>query len=104
MAIPSRARVASDHPLYETLAGAIEHVTGHVPQVNPMHTSSDIRNPMVQRNIPTLGLGPLCGDLSQNGQADEWVDVEDYLAAVNVVACTMLSWCGTEVIDPRTSR
>ncbi len=69
-----------------------------------MHTSSDIRNPMVQRNIPTLGLGPLCGDLSQNGQADEWVDVEDYLAAVNVVACTMLSWCGTEVIDPRTSR
>lgn len=97
------AQVASDHPLYKTLAGAIEHVTGHVPQVNPMHTSSDIRNPMVQKSIPTLGLGPLCGDLSQNGQTDEWVDVEDYLAAVNVVACTMLSWCGVEVIDPRAA-
>jgi acetylornithine deacetylase len=78
------------------LAGAIEQVTGHVPQVNPMHTSSDIRNPMVQKAIPTVGLGPLCGDLSQNGQTDEWVDVEDYLSAVAVVATTIVDWCGVE--------
>lgn len=90
------AEVAAEHPLYQTLATAIERVTGHKPQVNPMHTSSDIRNPMVQKNIPTVGLGPLCGDLSQNGRTDEWVDVEDYLAAVTVVASTMLDWCGAE--------
>lgn len=93
------AEVAADHPLYETLAAAIHRVTGLVPQVNPMHTSSDIRNPMVQKNIPTVGLGPLCGDLSQNGCTDEWVDVEDYLAAVTVVASTMLTWCGAELAD-----
>jgi acetylornithine deacetylase len=90
------AEVSANHPLYQTLAGAIERVTGHKPQVNPMHTSSDIRNPMVQKNIPTVGLGPLCGDLSQNGQVDEWVDVEDYLAAVKVVAATIVDWCGVE--------
>jgi acetylornithine deacetylase len=90
------AEVPADHPLFQTLAGAIEQVTGHRPQVNPMHTSSDIRNPMVQKNIPTVGLGPLCGDLSQNGQVDEWVDVEDYLAAVSVVANTMLAWCDAQ--------
>ena len=92
------AEVSSEHPLYRALAGAIEQVTGHVPQVNPMHTSSDIRNPMVQKGIPTVGLGPLCGDLSQNGQTDEWVDVEDYLSAVAVVATTIVDWCGVEPV------
>jgi hypothetical protein len=43
-----------------------------------------------------VGLGPLCGDLSQNGQTDEWVDVEDYLSAVAVVATTIVDWCGVE--------
>ncbi len=90
------AEVAADHPLFQTLADAIHKVTGQRPEVNPMHTSSDIRNPMVQKQIPTVGLGPLCGDLSQNGQTDEWVDVEDYLAAVTVVASTILNWCGVE--------
>ena len=96
------AEVAADHPLYLALASAIHQVTGHQPQVNPMHTSSDIRNPMVQKNIPTVGLGPLCGDLSQNGQTDEWVDVEDYLSAVTVVASTILDWCDVEPFS-RTS-
>jgi acetylornithine deacetylase len=93
------AQVNADHPLYQTLAGAIHRTTGHMPQVNPMHTSSDIRNPMVQKNIPTVGLGPLCGALSQNGQTDEWVDVTDYLSAVTVVASTILDWCGSESAD-----
>ena len=90
------AQVDADHPLYQTLANAVHRVTGHMPRVNPMHTSSDIRNPMVQKNIPTVGLGPLCGSLSQNGQTDEWVDVDDYLAAVTVVASTIIDWCGAE--------
>lgn len=90
------AEVGAEHRLYQTLAGTIERVTGHRPKVNPMHTSSDIRNPMVQKMIPTVGLGPLCGDLSQNGQTDEWVDVDDYLAAVTVVASTIVDWCGAE--------
>lgn len=90
------AQVDAAHPLYQTLAGAIHQVTGKMPQVNPMHTSSDIRNPMVQADIPTVGLGPLCGDLSQNGQTDEWVDVESYLAAVTAVALTILAWSGAE--------
>jgi acetylornithine deacetylase len=47
-----------------------------------MHTSSDIRNPIVQKSIPTVGLGGLCGDLTQNGRHDEWVDVADYLRTI----------------------
>lgn len=88
------AEVAVDHPLYRVVADAIVAVTDGTPHVNPMHTSSDIRNPMVQAGIPTVGLGPLGGDLSQNGLTDEWVDVEDYLRAVKVAARIIVNWCG----------
>ena len=91
----SGAEVPLDSPLYRTVAGAIAAVTGEQPQVNPLHTASDIRNPIVQAGIPTVGLGPLAGDLTQNGLTDEWVDVEDYRRAVEVTARIIDGWCGT---------
>ena len=76
------------------VADAIVAVTGQPPHVNPLHTASDIRNPIVQAGIPTVGLGPLGGDLTQNGLTDEWVDVEDYRRAVKVAAAIIDGWCG----------
>ena len=88
------AEVSTDHPLYRLVAGAIVEVTGQPPHVNPLHTASDIRNPIVQAGIPTVGLGPLGGDLTQNGHHDEWIDVEDYRRAVQVAARIVERWCG----------
>ena len=84
--------ITEDHPLYRVVSGAVTAVTGIVPQVNPMHTSSDIRNPIVQKGIPTVGLGPFAGDLTQIGRTDEWVDVEDYIAMIKVVAAIIVTW------------
>jgi len=89
------AETAIDDPLYRVVADAIRAVTGEAPTVNPLHTSSDIRNPIVQAGIPTVGLGPLGGDLTQNGLSDEWVDIEDYRRAVKVAAAVIAGWCGT---------
>jgi acetylornithine deacetylase len=91
----SGAEVALDSPLYRLVAETVAAVTGQKPHVNPLHTASDIRNPIVQAGIPTVGLGPLGGDLTQNGLTDEWVDVEDYRRAVKVVAAIIAGWCGT---------
>jgi acetylornithine deacetylase len=88
------AETPVDDPLYRVVAEAIRQVTGETPFVNPLHTSSDIRNPIVQAGIPTVGLGPLGGDLTQNGFSDEWVDVEDYRRAVKVAAAVIVGWCG----------
>lgn len=88
------AETAVESPLYRTVADAVRRVTGEEPYVNPLHTSSDIRNPILQAGIPTVGLGPLGGDLTQNGLTDEWVDVEDYLRAVKVAAAVIDGWCG----------
>jgi acetylornithine deacetylase len=71
---------------------AVKYVTGEKPLVNPLHTSSDIRVPMIQAGIPTVGLGPLGGDLTQNGLSDEWVDVADYSRSVKVAAILMAQW------------
>lgn len=88
------AETPVESPLYRVVADAIRQVTGEAPYVNPLHTSSDIRNPILQAGIPTVGLGPLGGDLTQNGLTDEWVDVEDYLRAVKVAAAVIDGWCG----------
>jgi acetylornithine deacetylase len=90
----SGAEVPIDSPLYRLVAQSIVAVTGQPPHVNPLHTASDIRNPIVQAGIPTVGLGPLGGDLTQNGLTDEWVDLEDYRRAVEVAAAIIDGWCG----------
>jgi len=90
------AEVKLDHPLWAATSEAVRLGTGEVPEINPLHTSSDIRNPMVQSGIPCVGLGPLCGDLTQNGGRDEWVDEADYRRGVAVVAALITLWCGVE--------
>lgn len=85
--------VPAAHPLYMTASGAVTAVTGQAPHVNPMHTCSDIRNPIVEAGIPCVGLGCLGGDLSQNGRHDEWVDLADFLRMVDVTAKVVTDWC-----------
>ena len=53
-----------------------------------------LKDVMTQKGIPTVGFGPLGGDLSQNGRHDEWVDVDDYIRAIKVAAGTIMGWCG----------
>jgi len=89
------AEVAEDHPLFAVVSDAVQATMGAAPFVNALHTASDIRVPNVQQGIPTVGLGPLGGDLSQNGAVDEWVDVADYRRAVDVAAAVIRGWCGT---------
>jgi len=80
------------HPLYRTVSSAIRDVIGEEPYVNPLHSASDIRNPNLFAGIPTVGYGPLGGDLSQNGRHDEWVDVTDYIRAIKITAKAILDW------------
>jgi acetylornithine deacetylase/succinyl-diaminopimelate desuccinylase-like protein len=90
----SGAETPADHPLFLCIEAAIRAETGAGAFVNPVHTASDIRVPIVQQGVPTLGLGPLGGDLTQNGRVDEWVDVEDHRRCVRVVARALRAWCG----------
>lgn len=87
------AEVPADHPLWQVTRAAVERLTGAPPHVNPMHTSSDIRNPAVEAGISCVGLGCLGGDLSQNDRHDEWVDAADFLRMVDVTTEVIRGWC-----------
>jgi acetylornithine deacetylase len=86
--------VSPDHPLYRTVHEAVVEVTGVEPEVNPLHSASDIRNPMLFGGIPSVGIGPLAGDLTQAGGHDEWVDVEDFIRAIKICAKIIADWSG----------
>jgi acetylornithine deacetylase len=86
--------VTVDHPLYQTVYQAILAMTGSEPHNYPLHTGSEIRSPMLQKEIPAVGFGPLAGDSTQTGGHDEWVDVDDYIRAIKVVGSVILDWCG----------
>lgn len=89
----SAAETEADTALYQTVAGILTEL-GASPAVNPLHTSSDIRNPIVQKGIPTVGFGPLCGGLTMSGFADEWIDVADFHRATVATASIVAAWCG----------
>jgi acetylornithine deacetylase len=84
--------VPRDHPLYQTVHRAVVEVTGVEPEVNPLHSGSDIRNPKLFSDIPSVGIGPLAGDLTQAGGHDEWVDIEDYIRAIKICAKIIVDW------------
>jgi len=87
------AETPTDHPLFRTTSAVVTAVTGAIPRVNPMHTSSDIRNPIVEAGIPCVGFGCLGGDLSQNGGRDEWVALDDFVRMTDAAARVAVEWC-----------
>lgn len=87
------AEVDAEHALVSAARASVLGVCGMEPRINPMHTGSDIRVPNVQKGIPTIGFGPLCGDLSQNGGTDEWVDAGDHVRFVAAIAGLIHQWC-----------
>lgn len=84
--------VPRDHPLYRTVHQAVVEVTGVQPEVNPLHSASDIKNPKLFSGIPSVGIGPLAGGLTQAGSHDEWVDFEDYIRAIKICAKIIVDW------------
>ncbi|MGI9522436.1 MAG: M20/M25/M40 family metallo-hydrolase [Hyphomicrobiaceae bacterium] len=90
----SAAETPEDAPIYEVVANTLTSV-GARPCVNPLHVSSDIRNPIVQKGISTVGFGPLCGNLTVSGGVNEWVDIADFTRSVQVTKAVIASWCGS---------
>ena len=90
----SGVEVAEESPIYQTVAAAIQTVTGNTPQVQSLHAGSEIRTPILYDDIPTVGFGPLSGDNTQSGGKDEWVSIDDFINMVEVVANIMVDWCG----------
>lgn len=67
----------------------VAEVTGAVPEPYGWHSASDIRFPMLTTGTPTVGIGSVAGNF---GQADEWLDVGDFLRMAEVIARVVVGW------------
>lgn len=82
-----------DLPIVQVTKKAIESVTNAVPFSNPLYSKSDLRTPVLIAGIPNVAFGPLAGDLATTGGKDEWVDVDDYIRSIIVLAKIIIDWC-----------
>ena len=58
-------------------------MTNEQPRLNCAYALSDTRYPLLDWKAQAIGIGPVCGGL---GTKDEWIEREQYLDTIAVVA------------------
>ena len=81
-------------PLF-ILAGALHDVTNRPPQTHTNHRTG-VDQSLLPEGSPEFGIGPRAGGLVQAGGVDEWLDIDEFLQLVAVVALTTARWCTRE--------
>lgn len=85
--------VHENEPIIIITKNAIKEITGKEPFSNPLYSKSDLRTPILIAGIPNVGFGPLAGDFSTTGGKDEWIDIDDYISSIKVMAKIIFDWC-----------
>jgi len=88
------ASIPMDHPLVETVKEAFTEATGEAAQLEGMTYASDMRHLVNTGRTPTLLFGP--GDVRNAHGPDEYVEVDELIAATRTLAMTALRFCGCE--------
>lgn len=86
------ARIPTDHPLVKTVTTAFEDGTGEAARVEGMTYGADMRLLVNVGDTPTVLFGP--GNVRASHRPDEYVPVDDLVAAVRTLALTALRFCG----------
>lgn len=86
------ASIPTDHPIVTTVAGAFEAATGRAARLQGMTYGADMRLLANQGGIPTMMFGP--GNIRVAHQPDEYVPVDDLIAAVRTITLTIVRYCG----------
>ena len=94
------AETDATHPFVQLAMQTIQDVTNVCPQPYGGHMQSDIRFPMLQSGMPTVGFGPTGGNFYM---ADEWVDLDGYIQHVAILALLAARWCGIHPAASPTS-
>jgi acetylornithine deacetylase len=85
------SELTTDHAIVRELITQCERVLGRRPAVSGREGAADIRFLNSYGHTPTVIFGP--GLTEQMHATDEWVYVDDLIAATKVIALAMLNWC-----------
>ncbi len=86
------AAIPAGHPLVETVAGACADAAGRAAAVEGMTYGADMRLLVNVGQTPTVLFGP--GDVRQAHRPDEFVPIDELLAATRTLALAAMRFCG----------
>jgi acetylornithine deacetylase len=86
------SEIPDDHEIVKSLKSAYQAALGTEPTVSGRTGAADIRFLNKYADTPTVIFGP--GPTDQMHATNEYVRIEDLIAATKVYALTLLDWCG----------
>jgi acetylornithine deacetylase len=86
------AEISPDHPIVTTLSGKFRQIMGRPPEITGRQGAADIRYLIQYGQTPTVIFGP--GRTEQMHANNEWMEVDDLIAATKILALTIMDWCG----------
>ncbi len=84
--------VSPDHPFSQVMATRVEEMTGEPVIFSGMGPCSDSGTLIRFAGIPSINFGPR--SMSMAHQTDEHVDLDSLMKTAQVIAATILDWCG----------
>jgi acetylornithine deacetylase len=85
------AEIPKDHPICKSLINSFKKVKGKNPIVKGHDGAADTRFLINYGATPTVIFGP--GTITQMHATEEWVNVDDLITTVKVLALTIVDWC-----------
>ncbi len=84
-----------DHPLIQTLTDSFVQTVGDAPILEGVTYGSDLRLFTNHAQIPAVLFGP--GDVRLAHAANEFVEIEEVLTCINIMANMIINWCGGSI-------
>jgi len=88
------SEIPVDHPICKAVINSFREVVVKEPEVSGRKGAADTRFLNTYGQTPTVIFGP--GSTDQMHALNEWVNLEDLIVAVKILALTIIDWCGYE--------
>jgi acetylornithine deacetylase len=86
------SEIPVDHPIVSTMSKNYTEVTGQQAEISGRQGAADTRFLNLYGHTPTVIFGP--GSTAVMHSDDEYVSIDDYIAAIKVMALSIYDWCG----------
>ena len=82
-----------NHPLIQSLSDCYHQTTGDAPIIEGVTYGSDLRLFTNHAHIPAVLFGP--GDVRLAHAANEYVEIDEVITTVKIIANMIVAWCGS---------
>ena len=83
-----------DHPLIDLVQNNYLKIMGKAPEIVGAPWATDAGVLIRYGGIPTIIFGPGTGTMAH--QSNEYIEIENMIKAIKIIAFTILDWCGYE--------